>query len=86
MLCARRICAVSKFDTPMYRTLPWLFRRASVRPAFFDVSVGLWPMDLVKVDDIDLQAPQAGLNLTADRLAFSEPPISPCRPTLVRIL
>src|SRR5215472_3100673 len=39
-------------------------------PAFFDISVGLGPMDLVKVDDVDLQAAQAILALLADGIAL----------------
>src|SRR5215472_970050 len=39
-------------------------------PAFFDVFVGLGPVNLVEVDGVDFQAPQTDFTLTADGCSF----------------
>ena len=39
-------------------------------PAFFDISVGDWPVDLVQIDRVDPQSRDARLGLAQDRVAF----------------
>src|SRR5215469_3091048 len=39
-------------------------------PAFFDVSVGFRPVNLVEVDDVDFQAPQAGFTFATNGFSF----------------
>src|SRR5215469_2993169 len=39
-------------------------------PAFFDIFVGFRPVNLVEVDDVDFQAPQAGFTFTTNGFSF----------------
>jgi hypothetical protein len=47
--------------------LPQLGKR---RPAFLDVRVRVWPVDLVEVDRVHTEPPEARFSLTKDRIAL----------------
>src|SRR5882757_9780466 len=44
--------------------------RGHGRPSLFDFVVGVWPMDLIQVDDVSPKSPQAGLTFAANRVGF----------------
>ena len=66
MACARSICCTLKFETPIQRTLPSSLSRP-VGPAFFDIFVGLRPVNLVEIDRVDVKTAQAVFAFAAHR-------------------
>src|SRR5581483_10902057 len=50
--------------------LAFFFEAGHLRPTFFYVGVGIRPVNLVEIDDINFESAQAGFTLPADRLGF----------------
>ena len=61
MVCARRICLTSKFDTPIQRTLPCRLQRSKDGPPFFQFRrIRIWrPVNLIQINCVPPQAAQA---------------------------